>query len=149
MSQTMEQEIVKQEESLANAKRALDLDAIDRIYADDLLLTGVMGEPTCDKAAIMGEIKRGREERERSLASGQPIETTAENEDMKVVTHGDTAVANYRFVVTITGPNISAHHRYRVTNVWMKRSGRWQIVAAHTAFLLEPKQVAFLVGGGR
>ena len=106
MAQTMEQEIVKQEESLANAKRALDLDAIDRIYADDLLLTGVMGEPTCDKAAIIGEIKRGREERERSLASGQSIEMAAENEDMKVVTHGDTAVANYRFVVTVNGPNI-------------------------------------------
>ena len=146
MAQTIEQEIVKQEESLANAKRALDLDAIDRIYADDLLLTGVMGEPTCDKAAIIGEITRGREERERSLASGQSIEMAAENEDMKVVTHGDTAVANYRFVVTVKGPNIRAHHRYRVTNIWMKRDGRWQIVAAHTAFVLNPKQAALLAG---
>lgn len=146
MPQTMEQEIVKQEESLTNAKRALDLDAIDRIYADDLLLTGVMGEPTCDKAAIIGEIKRGIEERERSLACGQSIEMAAENEDMKVVTHGDTAVANYRFVVTVKGPNIRAHHRYRVTNIWMKRDGRWQIVAAHTAFVLTPKQAALLAG---
>jgi ketosteroid isomerase-like protein len=39
------EEILEQEEQLANAKRALDLDAIDRIYADDLLLSGVLGEP--------------------------------------------------------------------------------------------------------
>jgi hypothetical protein len=30
-------EILQHEEQLANAKRTLDLDAIDRIYADDLL----------------------------------------------------------------------------------------------------------------
>jgi ketosteroid isomerase-like protein len=148
MTTTMEQEIVQQEEELANAKRTLDLDAIDRIYSDDLVLTGVMGEPTCTKAAVIDEIKRGITERERSAASGQQVELTAENEDMKVVRHGDTAIANYRFVVTVTGPNIQAHHRYRATNVWMKRGGRWQIVAGHTAFVLDPKQAAMLSGGG-
>jgi ketosteroid isomerase-like protein len=145
----MEQEIVEQEERLADAKRTLDLDAIDRIYADDLMLTGVMGEPTCDKAAIIDEIKRGIAERERSLASGQRIEVAANNEDMKVVRHGDTGIANYRFVITIKGPNIQAHRRYRATNVWMKRDGGWQIVAAHTAFVLDPKQAAMLSGEGR
>ena len=72
------------EEQLAEAKRALDLDAIDRIYADDLLMTGVMGEPTCSKAAIIDEVKRGIAERERARTSGRPIEMSAENEDMKV-----------------------------------------------------------------
>ena len=37
-------EILEQEDRLARAKRTLDLDAIDRIYADDLLLTGVLGD---------------------------------------------------------------------------------------------------------
>ena len=32
------------------------LAAIDRIYADDLLLTGVLGEPTCSKSAVMDEM---------------------------------------------------------------------------------------------
>ena len=45
-------EILQQEEELANAKRTLDLAAIDRMYADDLLLTGVLGEPTCSKSAV-------------------------------------------------------------------------------------------------
>jgi ketosteroid isomerase-like protein len=97
MASTMEQEIVQQEDRLAAAKRELDLGAIERIYADDLLLTGVMGEPTCSKAAVVGEVKRGIAERERALASGRHIEMSSENEDIKVVRHGDTAIANCRF----------------------------------------------------
>jgi hypothetical protein len=31
----------------------------------------------------------------------------------------------------------------------MKRDGRWQIVAAHMAFLLDPKQAAMISGEGR
>ena len=52
---TTTDEILRQEEQLGDARRTLDLDAIDRIYADDLLLTGVLGEPTCSKTAVMDE----------------------------------------------------------------------------------------------
>ena len=65
---------------------------------------------------------------------------------MTVTMHGDTAIANYRFVVNFTGPNLDVHRRYRTTNVWIKRDGRWQIIAAHTAFVLDPKQAAMLAG---
>ena len=149
MASTMEQEILQQEEQLAAAKRALDLAALDRIYADDLLLTGVMGEPTCTKTAIIDEIKRGIDERAKAMASGQSIEMSAENEDMKVARHGDTAIANYRFIVRAKGPGVDVHNRYRVTNVWMKRGGQWQIVAANTALVLDPKQAAMLSSGGQ
>lgn len=147
MTSTTEQEIFQQEQQLARAKSALDLAALEHIYADDLLLTGVLGEPTCTKAAIVDEIKRGIVERERALASGRPVEMSAENEDMNVAAHGDTVITNYRFVVKAKGPGLDLHHRYRTTNVWMKRDGRWQIVAAHVAFILEPKQAAMLSGG--
>ena len=146
MAPTMEEEILQQEQQLSDAKRALDLDAFDRIYADDLLLTGVMGEPTCTKTAVVDEAKRGIAERERSLASGAAVEMSVDNEDMKIARHGDTAIASYRFVVKAKGPGVDFHRRYRTTNVWMKREGRWQIVAAHTAFVLDPKQVAMLAG---
>jgi ketosteroid isomerase-like protein len=68
---------------------------------------------------------------------------------MKVLTHGDTAVANYRFVVTAGGPNAQVRHRYRVTNIWIKRDGRWQIVAGHTGLVLTPKQAATLTADGQ
>jgi ketosteroid isomerase-like protein len=114
-------EILEQEEQLAHAKRALDLEAIDRIYADDLLLTGVLGEPTCSKNAVMDEIRRGIAQRDGAKAGGASFESSTANEDTKVVTLGDTAVANYRFVVTVKGPNLDFRRRYRTTNVWAKR----------------------------
>jgi ketosteroid isomerase-like protein len=149
MAPTIEQEILQQEEHLAEAKRALDLGAIDRIYADDLLMTGVMGEPTCSKTAIIDEVKRGIAERERARASGPPLEMSAENEDMKVVRHGDTAIANYRFVVKVKAESVDVFRRYRATNVWKKQEGRWQIIAAHMSFVLDPAQAAMLSGEGR
>jgi ketosteroid isomerase-like protein len=139
-------EIFEQEEQLANAKQTLDLDAIDRIYADDLLLTGVLGEPTCSKSAVMDEMRRGIAQRDAAKAGGTEFDTRTENQDTKVVALGDTAIANYRFVVTFKGPNLDLHRRYRTTNVWVKRDGRWQIVAAHMAFVLDPQQAAMLSG---
>jgi ketosteroid isomerase-like protein len=143
---TTTDEILQQEEQLANAKRTLDLAAIDRLYADDLLLTGVLGEPTCSKAAVMDEVRRGIAERDGAKAGGTPVETVTQNEDTKVMALGDTAVANYRLVVTIKGWNLDLRRRYRTTNVWAKRGGSWQIVAAHMAFVLDPQQAAMLSG---
>ena len=140
------EEILQQEEQLANAKRTLDLDAIDRIYADDLLLTGVLGEPTCSKGAVMDEMRRGIAQRDAAQAGGAGFETRTENEDTKIVPLGDAAVANYRFVVTLKGPNLDIRRQYRATNVWAKRDGRWQIVAAHMGFVLDPQQAAMLAG---
>jgi len=140
----IEQEIRRHEEQLADAKRALDVQVIDHLYADDLLLTGVMGEPTCSKTAVIDEIKRGIAERASGAASGQPVEMSTANEDMKVVAHGDTAIANYRFVVHIKGPTMDVRRRYRTTNVWMKRGGTWQIVAAQMALVIDATQLALL-----
>lgn len=143
---TTEDEVLQQEQRLADAKRALDLEAVDNIYADDLLMSGVMGEPTCSKGAILDEVRRGIAQREVVPSGGPQFEVLTANEDLKVVAHGDTAVANYRFVVTIKSQSGEIQRRYRTTNVWMKRDGRWQIVAAHMAFVLEPKQAAMLSG---
>ena len=40
----IEQEVQRQEETLTLATRKLDIDALDRIYADDILMTGALGE---------------------------------------------------------------------------------------------------------
>ena len=146
MPNTAEREVLAQEDRLASAKRTLDLDALDRLYADDLLMTGILGEPTCSKPAIMDEVKRGIAQRASALASGQQVRMSVDNEDMKVSGHGETVITSYRFVVTGNGEHVDIHRRYRTTNVWMKRDGRWQIVAAHTAFVLDPRQVAQLAG---
>lgn len=146
MTTTSADEILRQEAHLADARRTLDLDAIDRIYADDLVLTGVLGEPTCSKTAVMDEVRRGIAERDSAKARGAQVETVTETEDAKVMALGDTAVANYRFVVTVKGPNLDLRRRYRTTNVWTKREGSWQIVATHMALVLDAQQAAMLFG---
>jgi ketosteroid isomerase-like protein len=146
MSENIEREILNQEAELLKAKQTLDVEALQRIYADDLMLTGVLGEPTCSKPAILEEVQRGIAERERTIASGKTIQLSALNEDVKVATCGDTAIANYRFVVKVKGDNLDIHRRYRTTNVWARRQHGWQIVAAHTSLILDPKQLATLGG---
>lgn len=77
-------EILEQEEQLANAKRALDPEAIDRIYGDDLLVTGALGEPTCSKNAVMDEIRRGIAQRENAKTGEAQLDTRTGNEETKV-----------------------------------------------------------------
>jgi ketosteroid isomerase-like protein len=134
MHGTIEQEILTQEENLTQAKRTLDIGALDRLYADDVLFTGVTGE-VCGKTGLMSEARQGILQRDAAVAEGKKIVASFDKEDIKVVTHGDTAVASYRFVVQIQGEGIDIHRRYRSTDVWLKRENTWQVIAGHTASL--------------
>jgi ketosteroid isomerase-like protein len=144
MTNPLEVEILEQEARLTEATRALDVDALDGIYADDLLMTGVLGEPTCTKKAVIDEAHSGASQRAEAAAAGTPLQTSYQKEDIKVTALGNAAVSSYRFVVTLTGTNLDVYRRYRTTNVWMKRSGRWQVVAAHTSQILDATQLAHL-----
>jgi ketosteroid isomerase-like protein len=140
------QDIVTLEEQLTRASQAVDVEVLDRLYAEDIITTSVLGETGCGKAALMDEARRGVAMREHAAAAGKSFATTYRKEDLTVVPLGDVAVTSYRFVVEIKGDGIEVHRRYRTTNVWAKRRGRWQVVAAHTAFVLDPKQAATLAG---
>jgi hypothetical protein len=45
--------------------------------------------------------------------------------------------------------SIDIHRTCRATTVWARQGAESQIVAAHTAFVLEAKQAAMLAGEGR
>jgi ketosteroid isomerase-like protein len=134
MHGTVEQEILTQEENLTQAKRALDIAALDRLYADNILVTGVTGE-VCGKAALMSEASQGIMQRDAALAQGKKMVVSFDKEGIEVVTHGDTAVASYRFVVQIQGEGLNINRRYRNTDVWLKRESIWQIIAVHLSSL--------------
>ena len=113
----------------------MDVDALDRIYADDIIFTGVTGA-ICDKASVMDEARRGVEERKKAAATpGTAAVVAYDKDEIMTVRHGDTAVASFRFGVTIRHDGQEVTRRYRTTNVWMKRAAGWQVVAAHTASL--------------
>ena len=44
MTETLEEEVLTQDDMLTRATQAMDVDALDRLYADDLTMTGVLGE---------------------------------------------------------------------------------------------------------
>ena len=69
MPEPLVQEIIANEEQLTQATRALDLDELDHLYADDMVMTSVLGE-TCRKAAVMDEARRGAAMRKQAADAG-------------------------------------------------------------------------------
>jgi ketosteroid isomerase-like protein len=132
MTAIMDAEIVALEGRLTDATRQVDVDALNRIYADDIIFTGVTGV-ICDKQGLMDEAMRGAAARQAASSTGSPAVVAYEKEDIRMVRHGATAVSSFRFSVTIRGDGQEVTRRYRSTNVWMKRDDQWQVVAAHTA----------------
>jgi len=70
----------------------------------------------------------------RDIVTGSDTVTTAHNEDMKIHRFGTTAIVTGWLVVSGHGPGGGGgpfSRRYRFTDTWVRRNGRWQIVAAH------------------
>jgi ketosteroid isomerase-like protein len=133
MKTVIDSDIVAEEDRLTQATRGLDVEALDRLYADEIMFTGVTGV-ICNKTLLMDEARRGVSERQAAGAHA-PAVVSYEKDDLHGVRHGDTAVTSYRFGVTVRHDGQETVRRYRTTNVWMRRGGRWQVVAAHTAGL--------------
>jgi hypothetical protein len=68
MKSHIDREILAEEERLTEATRNVDVDALDRIYADDLIFTGVTGV-ICDKTTVMDEARLGAAERQKAALS--------------------------------------------------------------------------------
>ena len=130
----VQDEVLAQEQQLTEATRAVDIEALDRIYADDIIFTGVTGI-ICDKTGLMDEARRGAAARESAATTQGPAVVAYDKDDIRTVRHGETAVASFRFSVTIRGDGQEVIRWYRSTNVWMKCGDDWQVVAAHTATL--------------
>lgn len=122
-----EKEIVRLEEELTQTEHRLDVDALDRVYADDIMVTAPIG--ICvDKPAVMTEVRSAAEK----AAIGRYDKT-----DLKVRAYGNTAVTSYRMAAEAIFEGQELRRRLCITNVWMKRNGKWQVVARHTASLPE------------
>lgn len=121
----VEKEIRKLEEDLTQTEMSLDVSGLDRIYADDIMVTAPVG--ICvDKPAVLTEVRQAAE---------KAIVGRYDKEDLKVRAYGDTAVSSYRMTAEATFEGTEIKRQLCITNVWMKRNERWQIVARHTASL--------------
>ena len=113
----VEHEIKKLEQDWAQANTRSGAMAVDQYEADDMITTDPSGGVT-DKAQNKTE-----------LGSGDLKFESMELSDMTVHVYGDTAVAagTNNLHGTYKGQDISG--KYRFTDTWVKRNGKWQAVA--------------------
>jgi beta-lactamase regulating signal transducer with metallopeptidase domain len=103
----------------ANANIARDTSVFERLLADDYIGTGPNGEVT-NKAQDIAEVKR------QDLTI-----TKAEIDDFRARVDGNSAVANFLGTVFFTANGEDSTVQYRYTCSFIKRNGRWQIIAIH------------------
>lgn len=117
--ENIEQELIQLKRDIGRAYVTKNVAALERIYADEYTVTDQAGESTT-KAQ---EIER--------MKTGTALYEFTSYEDVKVRVYGDTAIVAGRGMVKGRGKSGAFHTEYRSTNVFVKRSGRWQAVAAH------------------
>ncbi len=114
-----EREVLAANEEFDRAVVARDLTAYERIYSDDLIFTSFDGTVS-DKAK---EIARVR-------SSSTPFES-GKSDDVRVKVYGNTAVITGRFTAKGMSNGKPFSFVERCTAVFVKRKGRWQMVAEH------------------
>jgi ketosteroid isomerase-like protein len=120
-SETPESEVVAAERALQAAMRASDVAALDRLLHPDLLAVG----PDGSLVSKSDDLDAHR--------SGVFTIAELEEEDLRVLVVGATAVT---FVVlrvrgTIGDEDVSGRMRY--TRTWVRDGGGWRVAAAHIA----------------
>ena len=112
-----------------------DIAMHDRFWADELVYTSALGRRK-GKADIMREL------RDETKATPKPEEGTAvyTAEDIRVQQYGDTAVVAFRLVATTDKAGTKTVANYFNTGTFLKRNGKWQVVAWQATAL--PKESA-------
>jgi ketosteroid isomerase-like protein len=111
-----EKELMDVENHWAEATVKGDVQALERLYADEYLAIDPAGA-TFTKAQDIANVK-----------SGNFKLVTFKLDELKVRLHGEVAVVTGRNTIKATymGKDISG--AYRFTDVFVKRGGRWQVL---------------------
>ena len=120
---SVEDQIKKQEQNWAQATIKEGAAAVDQHEADDIFDTDPSGRVT-NKAQDKAD-----------LSSGDLKFESMELSDLNVHVYGNTAVAAGTNTLkgTYKGQDISG--KYRFTDVWVKRNGKWHAVASQSTKL--------------
>jgi Domain of unknown function (DUF4440)/Domain of unknown function (DUF3471) len=120
MSSDDEQELRNLENEWLSVYISGDKATYDRVVSDDF--TGT------DESAI----KRDKSQDRALLPAAPTSGGVAFNEDVRVTLYGETAVITGRIVTKLkVGNQEFPGFSTRFTDTWLKRQGRWQVVARH------------------
>ncbi len=113
--------VTERDQAIQNA----DIAAIERIYADDYVVTNAAGLMRT-KAQVIEDFKAG----------ALKIESIS-SDDVNVRQHGDTAIVTGRTTTKgkDRGRDVTGENRF--TQVYMRRNGQWQIVAFHISSIAQ------------
>ena len=106
------------------AQMGADVSALDRLYAEDFVGIGPSGTVRT-KAQVIADFKS---------ASLRFQSITTDNVQWRV--YGDTAVETGRSTMNGQDKGKTVPRDNRFTRVWVKRQGRWQLVANHYSLLV-------------
>jgi hypothetical protein len=110
--------LLRLEDDWASALVKRDRVVFERLLADSFVYTE--NEQLMDRGAVLN-----------SAIAGSDTVVAAHNEGMVVHRYGPvTAVVTGWLIVGGRGASGEFNRRYRFTDTWVKRAGRWQIVAA-------------------
>ncbi len=98
-----------------------DADALDRLWADDLVLT-VPGMKVMAKSDVIGMWRSGRVKFQRYLTS-----------DTSIRVYDNAAVVTGRLQRARDFNGRVADEDWRFTKVYVRRAGKWQVVAYHAS----------------
>jgi len=115
-----EQELLKLQREWLDAYQKHDAAALERIEADDFTLTEGDGKVTT-KAEDVASVKNAK--------PPQP-DDAFDVQDVKVRLYGDTAVLIGRVIIRYRNKGQMVAEQYRYTDTYLKRRGRWQVVAS-------------------
>ncbi|MCL4858468.1 MAG: DUF4440 domain-containing protein [Caldilineaceae bacterium] len=110
-------EVLAAELAWAAAFRTLDIDALDAMMADDYTIIQP-GGVVVNKADTLA-----------SLRSDQRHWETAASDEHDIRLYGDTAVVTGRWVGKGVNHGVAFDYQARYLCVWVRRDGRWQMVA--------------------
>jgi ketosteroid isomerase-like protein len=116
-SSKAQQDVMKVSDEIIEALGRTDVASLDRLYADDYIVTQSFG--ILSKAQLMDAYKSGRLKY-----------TSASDKDRSVRVYGDTAVTTGILMLKGQNPKGDFTSNTRYTGVWVKQQGRWRLVAA-------------------
>ena len=124
-TERIQNELMQIERDIGDANVRRDKAYFEKIEADEFIFTDSGGGLTNKTEDVASFDKPAGETK---LVSYTP-------DEMKVTIYGDTAVATGRVTSVYRGPKGEATIRSRFTDVFVKKNGRWQIVAGHSSRL--------------
>ena len=130
---TVEQELLKLEREWLDAYIKRDMAAMERIEADDFVITFPNGQMS-NKAQQVAQLKG-------PVPAGPPPQFYTEETKVRMI-GDDVAILTGIFVARYQTGGKEVVEKSRYTDVWAKRGGRWQVVSSHLSTLASPQSSA-------